>query len=153
MAADPAPNDPAPSGALQELKPAPRMAVRSEAEIIAWHEARRRDVYCSPFSLFDGEADRNGAELAEAMRRGDKVAARRALSGGAATFASLSPGQKRWIDRTRLSGRLNDAAQLGNLGRVKRLLAQGADPNIAFENDSSLSAVAIAARGAAERRC
>lgn len=51
-----------------------------------------------------------------------------------------------WIDRTRLSGRLNAAARSGDLGAIKRLLAQGADPNIAFEDDSSLSAVAIAAR-------
>jgi ankyrin repeat protein len=124
----------------------PRMEVRSEAEEIEWREARRRDVHCRHSPRFDGEATGDGAPLAEAMRRGDKVAARRAISGGAATFPSLPPAQKRWIDRTRLSGRLNDAVLLGDPGNVKLLLAQGADPNIAFEDDSALSAVAIAAR-------
>lgn len=84
-------NGPASSVVQHEVKKASRMAVRSEAEIIAWREARRRNVYCVPISMFDGEADRSGAELAEAMRSGDKVAARRAISGRAATFPSLTP--------------------------------------------------------------
>jgi hypothetical protein len=112
----------------------------------AKNQADSRKSYCATvaFRTYQGKGP-SSPKLVKALRQDDHWTARQELAADVATPTGLSAPQRRWIDLTRKSLELTAASARGDVDAVKKLLAEGADPNFAVEDRKTMGPMAWAA--------